>query len=140
MAVTRGCIGIVKVKDAATTGAAARIYRVRDWNQSETAERLDSSEIGDCTKQYTAGAVETTVAVNAWWDTTTGANQSDMTVANDVYVEIWPGGTGVGKTYYKTPTGGANITEATKTGSIDGIVETSWSMTVNGSMTAVTAT
>ena len=45
-----------------------------------------------------------------------------------------------GKSKYITPTGGANITEATKTGSIDGIVETSWSMTVNGSMTAVTAT
>jgi len=135
MAVTRGCLGIIKVKDAAVTSGATQILRIRDWNYSETAERLDSSEIGDCTKQYTAGAVETTVALNAWWDATTGANQEEMTVANDVYMEIYPGGTGSGSTYYKTPTGGANLTENSRTGSIDGIVEASWSLTVNGGLT-----
>lgn len=140
MAVTRGCLGIIKVKDAAATGAAARIYRIRDWSYSETAERLDSSEIGDCTKQYTAGATETSVNINAWWDSSATANQDDMTVANDVYVEIWPGGEGSGKTYYATPTGGANIQENSRTGGIDGIVEASWSMTVNGSLTEATAT
>lgn len=136
MAVTRGCLGIIKVKDTAVTSGASRIYRIRDWTYSETAERLDSSEIGDCTKQFTAGAVETTVNINAWWDATTTANQADMTVANDVYVEIYPGGTGSGNTYYKTPAGGANINEVSRTGSIDGIVESTWAMTVNGALTA----
>ena len=140
MAVTRGCLGIVKVKDAAATGAVARIYRIRDWNYSETAERLDSSEIGDCTKTYVAGAVETTVSINAWWDSTSGANQGDMTVANDVYMEIWPAGTGTGKTYWSTPTGGANINENTRSAGVDGITEASWSMTVNGALTEATST
>ena len=140
MAVTRGCLGIIKVRDAAASGSAARIYRIRDWTFSETAERLDSSEIGDCTKTFVAGAVETSVNINAWWDATSGANQDDMTVANDVYVEIWPAGTGSGKTYYSTPSGGANINENSRTGSIDGIVEASWSLTVNGSLSEVTAT
>ena len=136
MAVTRGCLGIIKVKDTAVTSGASRIYRIRDWDYSETAERLDSSEIGDCTKQFTAGAVETTVNINAWWDTTVTANQAAMTVANDVFVEIYPGGTGSGSTYYKTPAAGANINEVSRTGGIDGIVESSWAMTVNGALTA----
>lgn len=136
MAVTRGCSGIIKVKDAAATGSAARIYQIRDWSYSESAERLDSSQIGACTKTYTAGAVETTVNITAWWDTTSGANQAQMTVANDVYVEIYPAGTGSGSTYYKTPTGGANIQELSRSGGVDGIVESSWVMTVNGSLTS----
>ncbi len=140
MAVTRGCLGIIKVKDVEDVGAAARIYRIRDWSTAETAERLESSEIGDCTKTYVAGAIETTVNINAWWDSTVTANQTDMTVANDVYVEIWPAGEGSGNTIYATPTGGANINENARTGSIDGIVEASWSMTVNGKLTESLAT
>ena len=140
MAVSRGCLGIIKVKDAAATGAATRIYRIRDWNYAETAERLESSEIGDCTKTYVAGATETSVNINAWWDSTATANQDDMTVANDVYVEIWPAGTGSGKTYWATPTGGANIQENTRTGGVDGIVEAAWSMTVNGALSETTTT
>lgn len=135
MAVSRGCLGVIKVKDAAATSGEAAVLRIRDWNATESAERLDSSEIGACTKTYVAGATETSVAINAWWDTTSGANQSDLTVANDVYVEIYPAGSGSGNTYYKTPTGGANIQEVARSGSVDGIVEVSWNMTVNGSLT-----
>lgn len=137
MAVSRGCLGIVKVKDAAATATgAARIFRIRDWSFSETADRIESSEIGDCTKTFVAGAVETSVNINAWWDTTATANQDDMTVANDVFIEIYPAGSGSGNTYYKTPTAGANLQELSRSGSTDGIVETSWALTVNGALTA----
>ena len=135
MAVSRGCLGKIFVKDAAVTSGATQMLRVRDWSFSESAERLESSEIGACTKTYVAGAVETSGNVTVWWDTTTGANQTQMTVANDVYIEFYPAGTGSGSTYYKTPTGGANIQEVSRSGGVDGIVETSYSFTVNGSLT-----
>ena len=136
MAVTRGCNGIIKIKDAAATAAAARIYRVRNWEINEDAERLDSSEVGDCTKQYTAGAVETTGTIQCWWDTAATSNQDDVVVANDVYIEIYPGGSGSGNSYFATPTGGANINNVVKTGGVEGIVEMNFSYSVNGAMTA----
>jgi len=135
MAVTRGCLGKVFVKDAAVTSGETVMLRVRDWSFSESAERLETSEIGACTKTYVAGAVETSGTINVYWDTTTGANQGQMTVANDVFMSLYPGGTGAGSTIYQTPTGGANIQEVSRTGSVDGIVETSYSFTVNGSLT-----
>ena len=135
MAVTRGCLGKIFVKDAAVTSGATRMLRVRDWTFSETAERLDSSEIGDCTKTYVAGAVETSGTINVWWDTTSGANQGDMVVANDVFIQFYPGGTGSGSTIYETPTAGANVTEISRSGSIDGIVESTFTFTVNGALT-----
>lgn len=136
MAVTRGCLGKIYVKDAAVTSAATQMLRVRDWSFSESAERLESSEIGDCTKTYVAGAVETSGNITVHWDTTSGANQTQMTVANDVFMELYPGGNGSGSSYYKTPTGGANIQEVSRSGGVDGIVETSYSFTINGSLTA----
>ena len=135
MAVTRGCLGKIFVKDSAATGAATQMLRVRDWSFSESADRLESSEIGACTKTYVAGAVETSGNLTVWWDTTTGANQSDMTVANDVFISFYPAGTGSGSTVYETPTGGANIQEVSRNGGVDGIVESSFSFTVNGSLT-----
>jgi len=98
---------------------------------------LETSEIGACTKTYVAGAVETSGNITVFWDTTTGANQTQMTVANDVFMEFYPGGaaTGVGSVIYQTPTGGANIQEVARSGGVDGIVETSYSFTVNGSLT-----
>ena len=136
MAVTRGCLGIIKVKDLAATGATGRMYEVRDWEYSESAERLDSSQIGDCTKRFTAGAVETTGTINVWWDPAATSNQTDMTIANDITFSLYPGGSGSGNTYYKTPTGGANVNELSRTGGVDGIVESSFSFSVNGALTA----
>jgi hypothetical protein len=136
MAVTRGCLGKIYVKDAAVTSGATQMLRVRDWSFSESAERLESSEIGSCTKTYVAGAVETSGTINVFWDATTGANQSAMTVANDVYMEFYIAGYATGTAYYKTPTGGANIQEVSRSGGVDGIVQSTYSFTVNGSLTA----
>ena len=136
MAVTRGCLGKIYVKDAAVTSGATQMLRVRDWSFSESAERLESSEIGACTKTYVAGAVETSGTINVWWDATTGANQTQMSVANDVFIEFYLEGTASGSNYYRTPTGVANIQEVSRSGSVDGIVETTYSFTVNGSLTA----
>lgn len=138
MAVTRGCNGILKIKDTAATSAAARIYRIRNWEINEDADRLDSSEIGACTKEFTAGAVETGGTIQCWWDPAATSNQSDVVVANDVYMEVYPAGSGSGSTFYKTPTGGANISNVTKTGGVEGIVEMNFTYSVNGAMTATT--
>jgi len=140
MAVSRGCLGIIKVKDAAATGAASQILRIRDYSVSESSEQLDASEIGDCTTTTVAGRKTTTININGWYDTSSGANQSDMTNANDVYAVIYPAGTGTGKPYLATPTGGANIQERVISGGTDNIVEVSWTMTVNGAVTEGTAT
>lgn len=135
MSVSRGCNGIIKIKDSAVTSAAARIYRIRNWEINEDAERLDSSEIGDCTKQFTAGPVETGGTIQCWWDTAATSNQGDVVVANDVYMEVYPAGSGSGNTFYTTPTGGANISNVAKTGGVEGIVELNFTYSVNGAMT-----
>jgi len=136
MSVTRGCLGKVFAKDTATTGSATQVLEVRDWSYEETAEQLDASEIGDCTKKFEAGAVETSGQVSMWWDTATGSNQSPFTVGNAVFMELYPGGNGSGADYYKTPTAGATITSIQRQGSVDGLVEFVVGFSVNGGMTA----
>ena len=70
MAVTRGCFGKVFAKLATTTGAASQIAQTRDWQYEETAERNDSTVIGDCTKSFVVGAQETSGQLDCFWDVT----------------------------------------------------------------------
>lgn len=131
---TRGCIGVVYAKDLAVTGAATQVFGVSSWDFAETADQLDASEIGDCTKIQVAGAVETSGTLNLWWDTATGAHQGDLTVANTVALEIYPAGATSGATKYATPTGGAVITDVTRNGGFDTVVNSVVSFSVIGAM------
>lgn len=133
---TRGCSGKVYVKDLATTSAATQTFGVSGWEFTETADRPEASEIGDCTKTYIAGAVETAGTLNLWWDTATGANQADLSIANECEISIYPAGPTSGATKYVTPTGGAVITEVARKGGTEGAVSMTVNFTINGSMTA----
>ena len=136
MSTFRGCLGKVFGKNATATGAATQVREVREWSYEETAEQLDASEIGDCTKKFEAGAVETSGQLSMMWDPGVGSNQSPFTIGDKAYIELYPGGNGSGSTYYKTPTDGATITSVQRGGSVDGLVEFNVGFSVNGSMTA----
>jgi len=140
MAVTRGCKGVIKAKDNAATGAAGTVLECKNWNYEESAEQIDASSMGDCTKKYVAGAQETTGTIEAHWDPSATGNQGVFTVGAVVDLELYPGGTatGVGTVYYKTPAAGATITSVNRSGGVDSIVANSFGFTVNGAMTATT--
>ncbi|MCB0247968.1 MAG: hypothetical protein KDI07_05270 [Anaerolineae bacterium] len=138
MAVTRGCFGKVYAKDLAATGAATQVYEVRSWSYEETAERLDASEMGTCTKKFEAGAQETTGQIQCWWDPSATGNQGQLTVGNIVELELYPEGAGSGSVYYTTPAAGATVLSVAREGSVDGLVGSTFGWAVNGALTATT--
>ena len=139
MAATRGCYGVIKVKAVGATSSALTIGQIKEWSNEETAEQVDTSSIGTCTKTFQAGAVGTNGSFSAYWSQSTGDNHALLAVGNENYFEIYPAGTGSGNTYYKTgnTTGnGAVITSVSRSGSVDGMVESQIGYVVNGGLTA----
>ena len=138
MATTKGCLGRIQMATTATGAAAATgMAELRDWSYEETSEQIDVSAMGDCTKKFDAGAKATSGSITAWWDPTDTTGQGVLVVGNTVFLEIYPGGTGSGKTFYKTPAGGAVITSVSREGGgVDGTVGSTFGFTVNGSLTA----
>lgn len=132
MAVTRGCKGKIFAKANGATGAATQVKEVRSWSFEETAERIDASEMGDCTKKFESGAKTTSGTIAVQWDPATGSNQAVLTVGDKVDIELYPGGNGSGSTYYK---GTATIESVSRSGEIDGIVASSYGFAVDGEMT-----
>lgn len=136
---TRGCLSKIKVRDlAAATGTIGAVGGVRDWSLSEEAEDIDASEIGSCVKASVAGANSRTMSVNGFWDTATGAYQTEITVGNVLHVELYPAGSGSGNEYFETTTGGGTVLSIEKSGGVDDLVSFSATIKINGDLTTST--
>jgi len=136
---TRGCLGVVKVRDlAATGGSEANVGGLQEWSISQEAEQIDSSELGSCAKSSIAGANSRSLSLSGFWDPASGANQTEITVGNILHVEVYPAGSGSGSTYYETTTGGATVTTIEQSGGNDSLVTFSASLSINGDLTTAT--
>lgn len=130
MSTQRGCFG--KVRSGPTGGASGVVGEVRNWSFEESAERIDVSAMGDCTKKFISGAKQTTGTVQVWYDQG-DTRQADFVVGSQIALELYPGGTGSGKKYFK---GIANIDSVARSGSTEGAVESTFGWSVNGALTA----
>lgn len=136
MSVTRGALGIAKGKLTSASGSASQIREVRNWQFTESAEDLDASEIGTGTRESVAGVIQTTGTLECHWSPGGSDNQDFMTVGAIVDLELYPGGSGSGNTYYKTPAAGATLLSIDRSGGLDGTVGSTFGFTVNGQFTA----
>lgn len=129
---TRGCKGVVYVKDHAASGAATRTFGVSQWGTSEAADEEEASEIGECEKVFIPGAVESNLTLNLWWDPAPAANQEPLQVAEVIDFEVYPGGATSGQTMYASPTGGATVISVERQGGTEGAVSGVFNIKVNG--------
>ena len=111
--VTRGCGGQVLV-------GAAVVAEVRNWELAETADRIDASSMGDCTRKYAVGPTEATGGFNCWMDDSDTTGQGALPVAGAVTLVLHPDGAGTGK---PARTFDANIEGVTERADVAGLVE-----------------
>lgn len=118
MANHKGSEGVVHVGGVA-------VAEIRDWSVEESAEVLDDTTMGDTWVTNCASLNSWTASINALWDETDTA-QGAMTIGASVALIMFPEGTGVGANRF---TGTALITSISRTGSYNGLVEASFSVT-----------
>lgn len=133
MATIRGCFGIVLAG-----GSDTNVGEIRTWEYTESAQRIDASVMGNCTKKFVAGAKETTGRITAWWnlgpgtDPTQDAGQALLTVGASVALKLHPNGTGSGKPELS---GTVTITEVGASADVDGIVQANFGFALDGEWT-----
>ena len=124
MAVHKGSEGTVKV-------GTDQISELKDWSLTETAETIDVTTMGDSARGFTPSLTAASGSFTAFWDETDTA-QSALLVGAEVTLNVYPEGDTSGDTY---GTMSAIITEVGKSATFDGMVEASFSFTVNGAVT-----
>lgn len=141
---TRGCSGTVYTGSVLTaTGATAAVADVTEWSFESTAEQLDSSVMGACTKSFTAGPVETSGTLVCNWAQAVFASKDAEqalleAVGTNVKLVLYPAGTTVGNTKYTALS--ALLTSVRIGASVNGFVQSTFGFFVNGSFTAAAIT
>lgn len=141
MAAVRGCQG--KVYASTTTGSPAEVADITEWSFESSAEQLDASVMGSCTKEFVAGPVETQVQLTCNWaqDPVASADAEQVLLAqvgNNVQLVLYPAGTAVGKRKY---TAASALIQSVRIGAqVSGFVTANMSLFVNGAMTQGTVT
>lgn len=128
MANHKGSEGTVKI------GTADLIAELKSWSLSQSANTIDDSTIGDAWATKKAGQKSWSGSVETFWDETDAA-QTALTIGAEVTLNMYPEGATSGDTYW---TGSAIVTSIENSGSIDGIVEASFSFEGNGALTEST--
>lgn len=137
----RGCLGTVHC--ATTGGTLAAIADVTEWSFESTAENIDASVMGSCTKSFVGGPVETSGTITCHWNGPTNssfdAEQALMGAAGtNVKITLFPAGTTVG--YRKYVITSALISSARHSASVNGFVESTFNFFVNGAVTGSAVT
>jgi len=126
MSTTRGCKGVIKVGDTPIV-----VLELTDFDFTETADEIDTSSMGTCSKKSEAGAIKTAGNFTCFWDAS-DAGQNLLVVGESINVEIYPGGDATGMTYYK-----GNVIMFTHgiSSSVGGVVSQPYGFSVNGKLT-----
>lgn len=128
MANHKGSEGYVKV-------GANTIAETRDWTLTISSDTVEDSVIGDSARTYKPTLTSATGSFSVYWDETDTTGQGACAAGSEVTLNIYPEGADTGDTYY---TMSAIITEESVSASFDGMVEGSYSFSVNGAVTQTT--
>ena len=128
-------------KDGAVYIGSNAVAEIRDWSLEITSEVVNDTVMGKEWMTNKATQKSWTASFNAYWDATdTNGQEAIQTAFNngtDIELNLYPTGNSSSNYYWQ---GDAVITSISKSGSFDGLVEASFSVTGNGTLTQQTVT
>ncbi len=128
MASHRGSEGTVHIGTDA-------IAEIKSYSVNESMNVIDDSTIGDTAKTFQSGSTEWDGSCDVFWDELDVA-QVALTNGASVTVKFYPEGATTGDKYY---TGTALVTGISRSASVDGMVDASYSLKGTGALTLATA-
>ena len=111
------------------------IGEIKSYSVNESMNVIDDSNIGDTAKTYQSGSTEWDGSCDVFWDE---ADTAQIALSNgaSVTVKFYPEGTTTGDKYY---TGTALVTGISRSASVDGMVDASYTLKGTGALTLATA-
>lgn len=143
MAETLGLNGVVKMQASGTT--VESMLHVTSFSIEETSETIDTTSMGDTSREILATFKAFTGTVDGYWDPTdpvigkgpaddpdtagteTDYYTPDVTAGDKIDFELYPSGTAATNAYYS---GSAIVTSISRSQSFDGVTE--YSITFEG--------
>jgi len=128
MANHKGSEGTIKVGSSA-------ISEIRSWSLDHSADTIEDTSMGDASRTRQAGLKSWSGSVECYWDETDTDGQQALDAGSEVTLNLYPEGATSADTYF---TGSALVTSVSRSGSLDGMVEATFSFEGNGDLTEST--
>tara|TARA_R110000824_G_scaffold105810_1_gene250265 strand:+ start:1133 stop:1525 length:393 start_codon:yes stop_codon:yes gene_type:complete len=129
MANHTGSEGMVKV------GGTNTVAEVRSWSLSHESETIEDTAMGDSFRSHKAGLQTWSGSCDVYFDETDTSGQVALTPGASLTIGFYPEGADSGDTYYS---GTALVTSVERSAELDGMVESSISLTGVGGLTTAT--
>jgi hypothetical protein len=129
MATVTGTSGVVKL--ALNNGTVAQVGEVRSFTFDETSDTIESTVMGNTSRNYKGGLKDATLSLECFWDQT-DTQQLLLDSGALIDFEISPSGTGTGSKKY---TGEGVVTSKSLNNTTDGLVEATFAVQVSNGVT-----
>lgn len=113
------------------------IAEVRSWEITETGEQADSTSLDNTTgwRTHKATLQSWSGRTSCFWDEGDTTGQNALTINASVTINFYPEGSTSGDVYF---TGTATVSQITRQGAVEGMVEAEFSFVGNGALTRST--
>ena len=128
MATHTGSSGVIKI-------GTNTIAEVRSFTIDTTAEILEDTTLTDTSKSFNVGKKGATVSVECFWDETATNGQIALAEGSSVAMDLFPEGTDSSDYYFS---GTWLVTATSVSVPTDGIIEATFSATLNGALSRST--
>ena len=128
MATHTGSSGVIKI-------GTNTIAEVRSFTIDTTAEILEDTVLTDTSKSFKVGKKGATVSVECFWDETDTNGQIALAEGSSVAMDLFPEGTDSSDYYFS---GTWLVTATSVSVPTDGIIEATFSATLNGALSRST--
>jgi len=118
-------------KDGAVYVGANAVAEVRDWSLEISAEIVNDTVMGDSWMTNKSTMKSWTSSFNAYWDASDTTGQEALVEGAEITLNLYPTGNTSANYYWS---GSAIVNSISKTGSFDGLIEASFSVTGNGTL------
>lgn len=129
MATVTGTSGVVKI--ALSGGSVAQVGEVRSFTFDETSDTIESTVMGNTSRNYKGGLKDATLSLECFWDRS-DTQQLALDSGAVIDFEVNPSGTGTGEKKY---TGSGVVTSKSLNNTIDGLVEATFAVQVSNGVT-----
>tara|TARA_B100000963_G_scaffold335392_1_gene329488 strand:- start:74 stop:484 length:411 start_codon:yes stop_codon:yes gene_type:complete len=132
MATVTGTSGVVKIKlDSDSGGTVAQVGEVRSFTFDETSDTIESTVMGNTSRNYKGGLKDATLSLECFWDQ---ADSQQLLLDSGALIdfEISPSGTGSGSKKYS---GEGVVTSKSLNNTTDGLVEATFAVQVSNGVT-----
>jgi len=119
-------------KDGAVYVGANAVAEIRDWSLEITSEVVNDTVMGDTWMTNKATQKSWTASFNAYWDPSDTNGQETLVEGAEITLNLYPTGNSSSNYYWA---GSAIVNSVSKSGSFDGLIEASFSVTGNGTLT-----